>query len=42
MMWVSSQMEGNKQDGKRVIELQNARNELVQKEDYSKDPPNRC
>jgi hypothetical protein len=38
MMCISSQMEGNKQDGKRVTELQSVQNELVQKEDHPKDP----
>jgi len=40
MMCVSSQMEGNLQDRKKVTELQNVQNELVQKEDHPKDPPN--
>ncbi len=39
-MWVSSQMEGNKQDGKKVTELQSAQNELMQKRNHPKDPPN--
>jgi hypothetical protein len=41
MMWVSSVIKRNKQDGKRALNYEVRKNELGQKDDHPKDPLNR-
>ncbi len=42
MMWVSSATKGNKQIGKGQPNYEMCENELRQKKDCPKDPPNQC